>query len=122
MTWYEEFYAHVDAMDTARMAQMCTVDTTVTFANHPPAVGIEEVTGALTRLWSNLAALHHRFVEVIEDGDRAVIEAIVDYTRLDGTTVSIPAATVVLRRDGLIASQRIYIDVAPLFDSAELTA
>jgi ketosteroid isomerase-like protein len=122
MTWYEDFYARVDAMDAARVAQMCTVDTTVTFANHPPAVGIEDVTAALQQLWSNLAGLKHRFVEVIEDGDRAVVEAIVDSTRRDGTTVSIPAATTILRRAGLVASQRVYIDVAPLFETAELLA
>lgn len=121
MTWYEEFYASVDAMDATRVAEMCTADTTVKFANHPPAVGVEEVTAALQRLWSTLKAMRHHLVDVIEDGDRAVVEAIVDYTLPDGRTVSIPAATAILRRDGLVASQRVYIDLAPLSVSPELS-
>lgn len=122
MTWYEDFYAGVDAMDAARVARMCTADTTVTFANHPPAVGVKAVTAALQQLWSTLNGMQHRFVDVIEDGDRAVLEAIVDYTLPDGRTVSIPAATAILRRDGLIASQRVYIDLAPLFERSEVPA
>ena len=114
MTWYEEFYAGVDAMDAARVARMCTADTTVTFANHPPAVGVDEVIAALKQLWSTLDGMQHRFVDVIEDGDRAVVEAIVDYTLPGGRTVSVPAATAILRRDGLVATQRVYIDLAPL--------
>ena len=36
------------------------------------------------------------------------------YALGDGRTVSIPAATAVQRRDGLVAAQRVYIDLAPL--------
>ena len=101
-------------MDIDAVERLCTPDTTVRFANHPPAKGRDEMRAALEHVWSTIAGLHHNITEVTEQGDRAVVEAVVDYTRLDGTVVSIPTATALERRDGLIASQRVYIDTAPL--------
>jgi ketosteroid isomerase-like protein len=114
MTWYEDFYAGVDAMDITVVERLCTADTTVRFANHSPAEGTEQVRAALEHMWSTIAGLRHTITEVIEVGECCVIEAVVEYTRLDGTVVSIPAATAIERRGGLIAAQRIYIDLAPL--------
>ena len=114
MTWYEDFYAGVDAMDPTIVDQFCSPDTTVRFANHPAAVGPEAVRESPEYLWSTIAGLRHQIIEVIEDGDRAVVEAVVEYTRHDQTVVSIPVATAIRRRDGLIVSQRIYIDMTPL--------
>ncbi len=114
MTWYEEFYAGVDAMDPTVVDRLCTADTTVRFANHPPAEGRDAVRAALEHLWSTIAGLRHRFVSVVEQGDVTVVEAEVEYTRHDGSTVVIPIATALERRDGLVASQRVYADLAPL--------
>lgn len=114
MTWYDEFYAAVDAMDADAVTRQCTPDTTLRFANNPPAQGREQVRVALEQVWSMLGGLHHTITTVTEQGDRAVVEAMVDYTRLDGSVVSIPAATSIERRDGLVAGQRVYIDAAPL--------
>lgn len=65
-------------------------------------------------LWSSISGLRHELVSVLEDGDRAVVEARVHSTRHDGSQVVIPAATMIDRRDGLVASQRVYLDLAPL--------
>jgi hypothetical protein len=40
----------------------------------------------------------------------------VEYVRLDGRHVTLPAATAIVRRDGLVAAQRVYVDTHPLFD------
>jgi ketosteroid isomerase-like protein len=114
MTWYEEFYAAVDAMDAGAVTRQCTPDTTLRFANHPSAQGREQVRAALEQVWSTLGGLHHTITTVTEQGARAVVEAMVDYTRLDGSVVSIPAATAIERRDGLVAGQWVYVDVTPL--------
>jgi ketosteroid isomerase-like protein len=114
MSWIEEFYAAIDAQDITVVERLCTRDTTVQFANHPPAEGANEVRAALEHVWSTIAGLHHNIERVTEDGDRTVVEAVVDYTRLDGTVVSIPSATAIERCDGRVASQRIYIDMTPL--------
>jgi ketosteroid isomerase-like protein len=102
MTWIKEFYAAIDAQDITVVERLCTPDTTVQFANHPPAEGANEVRAALEHVWSTIAGLHHNIERVTEDGDR--------------TVVSIPSATAtaIERCVGRVASQRIYIDMTPL--------
>src|ERR1700729_1439112 len=105
MTWYEDFYAGVDAMDTTVVERLCTPDTTVRFANHPPAEGREQVRAALEHVWSTISGLRHNIKGVTQTGDRWVNEAVIDLPRLDGSVGSIPAATAIERRDGLISTQ-----------------
>ena len=114
MTWLEEFYARVDAMDIDAMERLCTPDTILRFANGPELHGRAAMREALGRAWAPLRGLRHEFTEVVESGDTAVLEAVVHYALRDGRTVSIPSATAVQRRDGLVAAQRIYMDLAPL--------
>ena len=114
MTWYEEFYAGLDRLDGSMFDRHCTPDTVVRMANHPPAEGRDAARAAIEHFWATIGGMKHTLVNVVESGDTAVLEAFVDYTRLDGSEVRIPVATSIDRRDGLIAAQRIYIDLAPL--------
>ena len=115
-TWYEEFYAGLDRLDLTFIDRLCTPDMTLQFGNNPMEVGRETVRAGLEHFFSLIGGMRHTFVKVAEVGDHAVLESLVQYTRLDGSTVEIPVATGVDRRDGLIAAQRIYIDLAPLFN------
>ena len=114
-TWYEEFYAAVDAMDLTLIDRLCTPDTVVQMANHPADHGRDAVRASLGHFWTMIGGLRHTFKNVIEVGDTSLFEADCEYTRKDGSTVTIPVATVIERRDRLVASQHIYIDLAPLF-------
>jgi ketosteroid isomerase-like protein len=118
MTWYEEFYAAMDAKDIEAVGRMCTADTRVQFANHEPVAGREAVRDVMLQFWGTIERMQHRFTNVFEAGDQALLEADVTYTRLDGSSVVIKAGTVIRRRDGLVADQHIYVDLTPLFQPA----
>lgn len=115
-TWYEEFYADLDSKDLTVVDRLCTPDTTMRFANHPMDVGRDAVRSSMEHFFGLISGMRHTFVTVFEHGDQAVLEAMVQYTRLDGSTVDIPVSTSIDRRDGLVAAQRVYIDLAPLFN------
>jgi ketosteroid isomerase-like protein len=119
-TWYEEFYAGLDAKDLTVVDRLCTPDTTMRMANHDMDTGRDAVRAGTAHFFTMIGGMRHTFVKVVEDGDSAYLEAIVEYTRLDGSTVSIPVSTAIDRRDGLIAAQRVYIDLGPLFDAGPL--
>jgi ketosteroid isomerase-like protein len=119
-TWYEEFYAGLDAKDSSVVDRLCTPDTTFRMANHDIDKGRDAVRAGSEHFFTMIGGMRHRFVKVVEQGDSAYLEAIVDYTRLDGSQVSIPVSTAIDRRDGLIAAQRVYIDLAPLFGAGPL--
>jgi ketosteroid isomerase-like protein len=122
MTWYEEFFGAVDGMDLDGVERQVTEDTVFQLANKEAIVGRQAVLEATSHFWTMIAGMKHEFINVVEDGDLAALEAICEYTRLDGSKVSIPVTTMVQRHDGKVAAQRIYIDIAPLFESAATAA
>ena len=113
-TWYEEFFAALDAKDITVLDRLCTPDTRVQFANHEPVEGRHAVREAMLHFWSTIGGMSHEFTNAFEVGDQTLLESDVTYTRLDGSSVVIKAGTVVRRRDGLVADQHIYVDLAPL--------
>ena len=119
LLWYEQFYGAMEAKDIDTVCGMCTQDTRVQFANHEPVAGREAVRAVMLHFWGTIERMHHGFTHVLESDDQAVLEADVTYTRLDGSSVVIKSGTVIRRQDGLIADQRIYVDLAPLFADAE---
>jgi ketosteroid isomerase-like protein len=52
---------------------------------------------------------------VYSDGDAAIVEFDVHYTRHDGDVVTVPCCNVFRLRDGLIAEYRSYIDATPVY-------
>lgn len=114
MTWYEEFFGALDAKDITVLDRSCTPDTRVQFANHEPVEGRDAVREVMLHFWSTIGGMSHEFTNAFESGDQTLLESDVTYTRLDGSSVVIKAGTVVRRRDGLVADQRIYVDLAPL--------
>lgn len=119
-TWYDEFYAGLDVKDITVVDRLCTPDTTFRMANHELLEGRDAVRAGTSHFFTMIDGMRHRFEKVVEDGDSAYLEAVVEYTRLDGSTVSIAVCTAIERRDGLIAAQRVYIDLAPLFGEGPL--
>jgi ketosteroid isomerase-like protein len=117
--WYEEFYATVDAMDIDAAAQYLTADTTFRLGSKEETRGRDAVLEGMAHFWTMIGGISHTFVNVVESGNLAALEAVVEYTRLDDSKVSIPATTMVERRDGLVTAQRVYIDLAPLFGGAD---
>jgi ketosteroid isomerase-like protein len=117
--WLRDYYADVDNMDLDPYVNRHTDDAVVTFANNPPAAGKGQIADAIGGFFQSIGGLTHHFTEVHTDGDTTILEADVEYTRLDGSTVTIPSASVLHRRGDLVDALRIYIDLAPLFAPAQ---
>ena len=112
--WVQAHYRDVDSLDAEKVAAWFTDDGTVVFANHPPAVGRSAIQAAVGRFMSSIRGMRHEFGNVWEVGATTVFEASVTYTRKDGATIAIPAATFLERRGDKITSCRIYVDHAPM--------
>lgn len=117
-TWYQDFYNAIESKDAPAMERLMTADTTLRLGNHPEIRGREAVSQAAQHFWTLITRMHHTFETIVEDGDLTMFESSVLYTRLDGSAITIPAATAIVRRDGLVAAQRVYVDVTPLFGDA----
>jgi ketosteroid isomerase-like protein len=114
-TWYEEFYARIDAGDITVVDDLMTPDTRMTMGNNPTTEGADVFRENMRHLFTHVfARMKHTFHRVVEDGDYAVLEATCEYFLHDGRHIALPVMTAIERRDGRVAAQRVYIDMAPL--------
>ena len=111
--WITDYYQDVDNLRLDEYVRRHTDDVVVKFAN--TAVGKDQVRQAIGGFFQSIGGMRHSFINVYEEGDTAILELEIDYTRKDGGHVSVPAMSVLHRRGELVDQLRIYIDLAPVF-------
>jgi ketosteroid isomerase-like protein len=117
--WITDYYADVDGMRLQSYVDRHTDDAEVVFGNNPPAVGKQAIGEAIGGFFAMIGGLRHerRNLWFVNDGNTAVLEALVHYTTKGGAAVTVPTVSLLDRApDGRISSLRIHIDLAPLFE------
>lgn len=113
--WWTSLFDAVDSQDTPRFLGFLTEDAEFRFGNGPAAVGHAAIGAAVTGFFGAIRGSRHRLERTWEDADSAVCAGDVTYTRLDGSTLTLPFVDVFYFRGGRIARYLIYMDVNPLF-------
>ncbi|MFD3925749.1 nuclear transport factor 2 family protein [Streptomyces sp. NPDC058614] len=109
-------FALVDATDAAGFSRLFAPQGRMRFGNGDAMVGPEAIEAGVGGFFGTIKGLRHTVVREWHVGPDSVIEEQVDYFRLVGDTVSIPAATMWhVDESGLIDDFRVYFDLAPLF-------
>ncbi|MGW1028279.1 nuclear transport factor 2 family protein [Streptomyces sp. NPDC002577] len=115
-TWVSELYACFDGLDMEAILARFSEDARIRFGNAEPTVGLDEYRATFDAFLGTIRGTAHRFTQVWECGESAVLVAEVEYTCHNGKVMCLPAATVVHRRsDGLIDDMQVFADVTPLF-------
>lgn len=113
--WWNDLLATIDAKDTAKFVSYLAPDGEFVFGNAPAAVGHDAVSAAVSGFFGMIRRSKHRLGDTWEGPDSAVCEGTVTYTRLDGSTLTLPFVDVFHFRGEKIARYQIYMDVNPLF-------
>jgi ketosteroid isomerase-like protein len=108
-------FAAFDAQDVSTLAAFVTEDVQLRLGNAPMTRGRSAFVGAVNEFHRSVAGIHHEILNVYSDGDVAVVEFDVHYTRLDGRSVTLPCCNVFRIRDGLISEYRSYVDASPVY-------
>jgi uncharacterized protein (TIGR02246 family) len=112
----ERVFAIVDKRDADGFAALFAPDGRFVFGNADPILGPAAIATAVGAFFAGIRGLRHEIVNAWEVGPDTVAELSVEYHRLDGKYVSVPAVTIFTRDGaGLIAHYRIFVDLAPLF-------
>jgi hypothetical protein len=117
----ERYYKAVDAMDLDAFKAMHSAGARVVFGNNPPAVGPDQIAGAIGGFWSAIGGLKHSFVNRWDNPDESILEAAVEFTRKDGQRVRVPSVSILRPEGDKVGELRVFIDVAPVF-AAEAAA
>lgn len=113
--WWTSLLETVDGKDVPRFLAYLTHDCEFRFGNGPSVEGQEAVGALVEGFLSAIGGTKHVLTRHWDGEDSAVGEGVVTYTRLDGTTLTLPFVNVFDLRDGKIARYLIYIDNRDLF-------
>ena len=108
-------FVSIDAMDAEGFVGFVASDATFRFGSSPPVTGRSAIQQTVENFFSMFAGLSHDLHRVIVDGDAAVCEGEVTYTKHDGSNITLPFANIFEIEAGLISTYRIYIDMGPVF-------
>lgn len=108
-------FATFDAKDVSSLAEFVTDDVEVWLGNADTINGKTAFVAAVNGFLGSVAGVRHEILTVYGDGDAAIVEFDVHYTRHDGDVVTLPCCNVFRLRDGLIAEYRRYIDANPVY-------
>jgi Domain of unknown function (DUF1857)/SnoaL-like domain len=114
-TLIKRYYEVVDAMDLEAFKAMHSKNARVIFANYPAAEGPDQIAGAIGQFWSTIGGLKHNFVNRWDNPDESILEVAVDYTRKDGSSVTLPCVAILKPEGDKVGELRIFIDVAPIY-------
>lgn len=116
--WVRTVYDDADRLDAAAYSKHFAPTASFSLANNPPMTGPGEIEAGLKGFFGTIAGMRHTFTHRYTEGQVEVMEADVTYTRLDGSTVTVPGAAVIERDGDTIVAMRSYVDIAPLFAPA----
>ena len=122
MEWIEVTYEALDAKNVDAFVAQLTPGATVQFGNGLPVAGRVAIRDAFSEFFDAIGTMSHGFTSQLRVDDTLIIEAIVTFTRRDGTAVVIPAATVCELTDGKADRMQTYADVSLLFARGEAPA
>ncbi|MEY2523102.1 MAG: hypothetical protein QOJ66_1667, partial [Ilumatobacteraceae bacterium] len=108
-------FATFDAKDVSSLADFMTDDVELRLGNADTITGKTAFVDAVNAFLGSVAGVRHDILTVYRDGDAAIVEFNVQYTRHDGRVVTLPCCNVFRLRDGLIAEYRSYIDANPVY-------
>jgi ketosteroid isomerase-like protein len=108
-------FADIDAFDPDKFVAHLTPDATFRFANADPVTGRAAVQEAVAGFFSSIAGLTHHILNVYEVGDVVIAQIDVEYRRLDGKSVTVPNADILVFDGDLVRDWQIYIDVTPVY-------
>jgi ketosteroid isomerase-like protein len=110
-----QLFSDIDSMEPERFTAHLAEDVTMRFGNADPIHGRDAVRDVWAGFCEGLDGVSHERLRRWESHEGSVAEANVTYTKKDGSTVTVPVATIWRESDGGIVDYRIFIDLAPLF-------
>ena len=114
-SWWTSLFDAVDTKNTEAFLDLLTPDAEFRFANSPSARGRAAIGESVGGFFQAIGSSAHTVNRTWQENDSAVCEGEVTYTRLDGSTLTVPFANVFYLHDGLIARYLIFADIGELF-------
>lgn len=115
--WLKASYLQSDSFNLDGFASILADDVSFQMGNNPKVTGKEEILKNVAAFWSSIHSMNHNFINVFSVEKTIILEAHIDYEKKDGKIITIPCITIIDRNEnGLATSNRVFIDMSPLFN------
>lgn len=108
-------FAAIDANDAAAFVGYLTDDAVFRFGSAAPVRGRAAIQAVVDGFFGTIATCSHQVRKTLASGCTLVCEGEVTYTRVDGTSITLPFADIFEYDGELISQYKIYMDISPLY-------
>jgi ketosteroid isomerase-like protein len=115
LQWVHNLFAAIDNKDADAFVAFLTEDAVFAFGNAAPVSGRAAIRDVLVGFFGSIRALRHEVTDAWTLPEVAVAIGQVTYTRLDGSSLSVPFADVLKMRRELVSEYLIYVDASRLY-------
>ncbi|MBD2102827.1 nuclear transport factor 2 family protein [Leptolyngbya sp. FACHB-261] len=119
--WVQHYFKTVDTLNPDAIVAYFSDDGKFRFSNQPPVVGKQAIRDSLAQFFATIQTMHHENMGLWlgEDGNSAVYEVDVTYTRKNGTQVTLPCASILRSRNDQIYDFRMNMDISPVYADSQ---
>ncbi|MCZ6870167.1 MAG: nuclear transport factor 2 family protein [Gammaproteobacteria bacterium] len=110
LSWVSALFEAVDSGDADAFVGFMSDDVVFRLRNLDPLYGKEAVHKDISELLAGIQGISHELSRVIAHDDLVIVQGVVTYTRLDGSTLPCQFVDVWTMRGALIQEYLIYID------------
>lgn len=116
-SFVSRMFSRVDDQDLDGFVDCFAENGHMRFGNAPALVGENNIRDAIGGFFSAIDGLQHKLDEIWSLDDATICHGEVTYTRLDGSTLSVPFAVILKGQDGAISDYLIFVDNSALFQN-----
>ena len=116
--WVAELFRCVDTKDCGAWLDFLAPDACFRFGNAAVVEGRDAIRETVTAFFASISALRHDVLETWRHPDAVICRGDVTYTRLDGSSLTVPFANVLELRGDLIRAYLVYADTSELYRSS----
>ena len=113
--WVRALFRCVDARDGDGWLEFLAPDACFRFGNAPAVKGSDAIRDAVSAFFASISGLRHELAETWHLPDAVLCRGDVTYTRLDGSTLTVPFANVLRLDSDLIREYLVYVDASELY-------
>jgi ketosteroid isomerase-like protein len=116
VAWLEAYYSALDGGRYEEAAPHFAADVLTRYPNGAELTGRDALMAVTEKSLGRLASIRHRVLSVWEEDDEIIFELAIAYARKDGATIERTGVGIFAMRDELIREQRLFVDMAGVWD------
>lgn len=116
-SWINDLFRAIDNRDARTFLSFLTDEVFFRFGNAEPVHGKNNVGNVVKGFFESISNIQHDITESWSLDNKTVCHGFVTYTRLDGSSLTVPFANIFYTQENKIREYLIFADISRLYQS-----